>query len=86
MDRIAAIRDCLTQRFTPQQLDIGDDSALHAGHAGAASGAGAVAVRWVSVAAPGGEARGYWNDVKPLHRNWIYAALMLGGTRRGEKR
>ncbi|MCH9829300.1 MAG: BolA family transcriptional regulator [Gammaproteobacteria bacterium] len=50
MDRIAAIRDCLTQRFTPQQLDIGDDSALHAGHAGAASGAGHYRVHIVSPA------------------------------------
>ena len=40
MDRIAAIRERLTSQLQPEQLDIIDESHLHAGHAGAASGAG----------------------------------------------
>lgn len=44
MDRIEAIRERLTQKLAPTQLDIVDESHLHAGHAGAASGAGHFAV------------------------------------------
>jgi len=44
MDRIAAIRERLTNQLQPTQLDIIDESHLHAGHAGAASGAGHFAV------------------------------------------
>lgn len=40
MDRVAAIRERLTNQLQPTQLDIIDESHLHAGHAGAASGAG----------------------------------------------
>jgi BolA protein len=40
MDRIAAIRSRLEQALAPVRLEIRDDSALHAGHAGAASGGG----------------------------------------------
>lgn len=40
MDRVAAIRERLERALTPARLEIGDDSHLHAGHAGAASGAG----------------------------------------------
>ena len=47
-------------------------------------GAGAVAVRWVSVSPPGCESRGFWDEVKPSHRQWIYAALMLDGLLRSE--
>ena len=34
--RIERIRDLLTEAFTPETLDVVDDSARHAGHAGAA--------------------------------------------------
>ena len=40
MDRIAEIKARLEQALSPTQLDIIDESHLHAGHAGAASGAG----------------------------------------------
>ena len=40
MDRVEAIRDRLTNQLHPTELDIVDESHLHAGHAGAASGAG----------------------------------------------
>jgi len=40
MDRVAAIRSRLEQALVPARLEIRDDSAMHAGHAGAASGGG----------------------------------------------
>jgi BolA protein len=42
-----ALRDCLQQALAPVELAIADESAAHAGHAGAASG-GHYAVRIVS--------------------------------------
>lgn len=43
-DRVARIRERLERAFSPQSLEIRDDSALHAGHAGARDGAGHYAV------------------------------------------
>ncbi len=40
MNRVQWIESTLRQAFAPQQLHIEDESALHAGHAGAASGGG----------------------------------------------
>ncbi|MGI9292205.1 MAG: BolA family protein [Gammaproteobacteria bacterium] len=40
MERIDRIRDLLEQAFTPQHLEIEDQSHLHAGHAGAKDGRG----------------------------------------------
>jgi len=34
-DRLSRIRDLLTEAFEPVELEITDDSAKHAGHAGA---------------------------------------------------
>lgn len=48
MDRIAEIKSRLEQALTPTHLDIVDESHLHAGHAGAASGAGHFNVTIVS--------------------------------------
>ncbi len=50
MDRSAEIRTRLQQRFAPLELDVRDDSAQHAGHAGARDGRGHFAVRIVSSA------------------------------------
>ena len=47
-DRIAMIRTRLEQTLSPARLDITDDSHLHMGHAGAASGAGHFSVVIVS--------------------------------------
>ncbi len=47
--RVAMIRERLTRAFAPTELDIEDDSAKHAGHAGARSGGGHFNVRIVSV-------------------------------------
>ena len=48
MDRVTEIRNRLTRDLDPVSLDIRDDSNLHAGHAGAASGGGHFAVMVVS--------------------------------------
>ena len=39
-DRVEAIREKIQAAFTPDQLDIIDESHLHAGHAGARDGKG----------------------------------------------
>lgn len=54
MDRVAAIRERLQNALSPQRLDIADDSHLHAGHAGAASGGGHFSV---VIVAPGFDGR-----------------------------
>jgi BolA protein len=46
--RIERIRARLQAALAPAALDLGDESALHAGHAGAASGGGHYRVRIVS--------------------------------------
>jgi BolA family transcriptional regulator, general stress-responsive regulator len=47
-DRIAMIKSRLEQALSPSQIDITDDSHMHAGHAGAASGGGHFSVMIVS--------------------------------------
>ena len=47
-NRVEIIRKKLTESLSPDVLDIQDDSHLHAGHAGAAGGAGHYSVRIVS--------------------------------------
>ena len=39
-DRVEKIRECLQTALAPTSLEIEDDSAAHAGHAGARSGGG----------------------------------------------
>ncbi len=48
MDRIAEIKARLERELSPSHIDIIDESHLHAGHAGAASGAGHFSVTIVS--------------------------------------
>lgn len=50
MDRRAEITSRLQQRFMPLELEVQDDSAQHAGHAGARDGRGHFCVRIVSLA------------------------------------
>jgi BolA protein len=52
-ERPEAIRARLTATFSPQECLVQDESALHAGHAGAASGAGHFRVRLVASAFEG---------------------------------
>lgn len=46
--RVERIRSKLDAALTPVQLEVNDDSHLHVGHAGAASGGGHYSVRIVS--------------------------------------
>jgi BolA protein len=48
MDRVQWIETTLRAAFAPQHLTVEDESALHAGHAGAASGGGHFRVLIVS--------------------------------------
>lgn len=47
-DRVQRIEERLNAVFRPESLEIGDDSALHAGHEGAKSGGGHYTVNIVS--------------------------------------
>jgi BolA protein len=47
-DRVERIRALLQAALAPVQLEVDDDSHLHAGHAGAASGGGHYRVKIVS--------------------------------------
>ena len=47
-DRVERIRQLLAAALSPSVLEVGDDSHLHAGHAGAASGGGHYRVKIVS--------------------------------------
>ena len=47
--RLAQIRERLAASLNPQEITLEDESALHAGHAGAASGGGHYRLRIVSV-------------------------------------
>jgi len=53
MDRVQWIETTLRAAFAPQHLEIGDDSAAHRGHAGAAAGGGHYSVVVVSSAFAG---------------------------------
>lgn len=46
--RVERIRQALQEALAPTLLEVGDDSHLHAGHAGAASGGGHYSVKIVS--------------------------------------
>jgi BolA protein len=48
LERVERIRGLLQGALNPSQLEVGDDSHLHAGHAGAASGGGHFSVKIVS--------------------------------------
>lgn len=53
MTRIEKIRSAVQLALDPQLIEIEDDSHLHAGHAGAATGRGHFTVRIVSAAFAG---------------------------------
>ncbi|XLZ71534.1 BolA family protein [Massilia sp. SR12] len=46
--RLAKIRERLEAALAPQEIELDDESALHAGHAGAASGGGHYRLKIVS--------------------------------------
>jgi BolA protein len=47
-ERVERIRSLLQAALAPVKLEVGDDSHLHVGHAGAASGGGHYSVKIVS--------------------------------------
>lgn len=66
-ERVPAIRAALERAFEPVELDVVDESHLHAGHAGARDGRGHFRVRIVSARFAGS---------MPLARHRaVYAAL-----------
>lgn len=67
LNRLAKIRAALTAAFAPQHLVIEDESHLHAGHAGAATGRGHFRVEIVAGAFAG-------QPLVARHRQ-VYAAL-----------
>ena len=67
MDRVAWIDATLRQAFAPIHLAVEDESALHAGHAGAASGGGHFRVLIVSDAFRG--------QTPVARQRAVYAAL-----------
>lgn len=52
-ERIARIRETITLALTPEVIEITDDSHLHAGHVGAATGKGHFTLRLVADAFTG---------------------------------
>ncbi len=67
MDRVAGIHERLSQALESAEIDIVDESHLHAGHAGAASGAGHFNVSIVSSS---------FNDKSLIERHrMVYAAV-----------
>jgi BolA protein len=65
--RVERIRSLLAQALAPQELEVTDDSARHAGHAGARDGRGHFTVRVVS---------GAFAGMLPLARHRaVYTAL-----------
>jgi len=66
-ERITRIRSALQQSLAPEQLQVEDESHLHAGHAGARDGRGHFSVRIVSNA---------FDGMLPLARHRaVYTAL-----------
>ena len=47
------IRSCLSESFSPDEIEVRDDSALHAGHAGARDGGGHYSLHIVASAFAG---------------------------------
>lgn len=65
--RMARIRDALLRQFPDAELDLQDESHLHAGHAGAASGRGHYRLRIAS--------RAFDGQAPVARHRAVYAAL-----------
>jgi BolA protein len=80
MNRIDTINALLRDNFEPLVCEIEDESALHAGHAGAASGGGHFRLRLVSVRFEGlckvSRHRLVYDCVRELMQKEIHALAM----------
>lgn len=80
MNRIDTINTLLRENFEPLECQIDDESALHAGHAGAASGGGHFRLRLVSAHFEGlgkvGRHRLVYDCLRELMQKEIHALAM----------
>lgn len=80
MNRIETMHALLAESFAPLVCDIDDESALHAGHAGAASGGGHYRLRLVSARFEGlskvGRHRLVYDCLRTLMQKEIHALAM----------
>jgi BolA protein len=80
MNRADRIRELLTQGLAPSLLEIEDESAQHAGHAGAASGGGHYRIRMISAQFEGvakvGRHRLVYDCVREMMHKDIHALAM----------
>ena len=83
-DRVALIRDRLQERFEPEYLDVEDESHLHEGHAGTATGLGHFRVTIVSAAFEGmgriQRHRVIYEALGPLMQSDIHALAIKAAT------
>ncbi len=80
MNRVEQIQQLLTLGLSPESLHIEDESALHAGHAGAASGGGHYRIRMISARFDGlgkvGRHRLGYDCLRELMQKEIHALAM----------
>jgi BolA protein len=80
MSRMDRIRELLTADLVPLALDIADESAMHAGHAGAASGGGHFRLHLVSTRFEGvgkvGRHRLVYDCLREMMQKDIHALAM----------
>ncbi len=80
MNRVDTIHSLLRECFEPLECQVEDESALHAGHAGAASGGGHYRLRLVSARFEGlgkvGRHRLVYDCMRELMQKEIHALAM----------
>ena len=80
MNRVEQIQQLLTLGLSPESLHIEDESALHAGHTGAASGGGHYRIRMISERFDGlgkvGRHRLVYDCLRELMQKEIHALAM----------
>jgi BolA protein len=80
MNRVETINTLLREGFAPLECQVDDESALHAGHAGAASGGGHYRLRLVSARFEGvgkvGRHRLVYDCLRGLMQKEIHALAM----------
>ncbi len=83
-DRLNRIRALLIETFSPLECQLEDESALHAGHAGAASGGGHFRLRIVSAHFEGqnrvGRHRLVYDSLQEMMHSDIHALAIVALT------